>query len=71
MLAVELVTAEEMRQMVALHHRGATPSGALDSDDTAWMIVDRGSGDPNPLTNARPAHYERKSSLPSSGQTRC
>src|SRR5947209_19676002 len=32
-----------------LRHRGATPSGAVDSGDAAWTISGRGSGDPEPL----------------------
>jgi hypothetical protein len=51
MLAVQFVTAEEMRQRWRLRHRGAMPSGAMDSGDAAWMIVGRGSGNPNPLTH--------------------
>lgn len=35
--------------MVALVPSRATPSGAIDSGDAAWMIIGRGSGDPNPL----------------------
>jgi hypothetical protein len=31
-----------------LRHRGATPSGAIDPGDAAWMILGRRSGDPEP-----------------------
>jgi hypothetical protein len=45
LLLADLLVAS-VSQWWRLRDRGATPSGAIDSSDAAWMIVGRGSSEP-------------------------